>query len=241
MLYRWTYVHPQPFLIRNRSYFSFGLSLHKALEKFVESGSSGVPVQEQLADTLAESWIDKGYTSSDEMAESFGEGIEIIRGAKEQNFWIPPNGRVLEVEKSFKLDMGEFNLVGRVDRLDEHEDGTLEIVDYKTSKYKATEEYVREDIAFSCYQTLVRAAYPGRKVQASLIFLRDTVGEDEVSEDFRVTVSMTDEEHEEFLFVLKELGSKMLNHNYYELAPVPKPLCSGCDFISLCRRHPDYC
>ena len=72
-------------------------------------------------------------------------------------------GKTIAVERTLKLEMSDFVLVGRVDRLVELGDGTLEIVDYKSRRKRVTAEDVANDLAMSCYQMLVRHAYPGRK------------------------------------------------------------------------------
>jgi CRISPR/Cas system-associated exonuclease Cas4 (RecB family) len=195
-------------------------------------GDTGLPVKEQLTAMYEEGWVEAGYSSADEMAEAYGEGIEILGRVAEEELWIPTNGKVLEVEKTYRLDLGDFHLVGRIDRLDELADGSLEIIDYKSGRHSISQEDAESDIALSCYQALVRAAYPDRTVRASLIYLRDPSN--------RTTVSMSTEAHDEFVFALKELGHHMLNHEWYEIEPVAKPLCSGCDFLSLCKRHPEF-
>lgn len=218
--------------MKAKSYFSFGNSLHRTLEKFAQRSNEGVDVEQQLQVIYDESWIDAGYSSSDEMAEAYGEGIEILNQAKEDKFWVPESGETLAVEKQMRLDMGEFVLVGRIDRLDQHADGTLEIVDFKSGRSQPTEEEAKFDIALCCYQLLVRRAYPDHAVKASLIGLRERV---------KVTTSLSDEEMDEFEFSLRELGNRILNHEYYEMEPVHKQLCSSCDFLKLCRRHSDFC
>jgi RecB family exonuclease len=42
--------------------------------------------------------------------------------------------QVLHTEESFEIRIGDITVVGRIDRIDAHPDGTVAIVDYKTGK-----------------------------------------------------------------------------------------------------------
>ena len=41
----------------------------------------------------------------------------------------------IATEKTISCDMGRFKLSGRVDRIDRHADGRLEIIDYKSGRW----------------------------------------------------------------------------------------------------------
>ncbi|HZH98182.1 MAG TPA: hypothetical protein VEX38_04360, partial [Fimbriimonadaceae bacterium] len=82
-----------------------------------------------------------------------------------------------------------------------------------------------------CYQLLLRAHYPDRPICASILALRSSQ---------KATCSLTDEELDELAFDLKELGRRILSHDWYELIPVAKSLCPTCDFVTLCRKHPEF-
>jgi RecB family exonuclease len=59
-----------------------------------------------------------------------------------------------------------------VDRVDEHHDGALEIVDYKSGRESVTEEDVAGSLALGVYQLLLKRKYPDRRVFATLVALR---------------------------------------------------------------------
>ena len=81
------------------------------------------------------------------------------------------------------------------------------------------------------YQLLVRRAYPGRPVKATIIALRSG---DEASS------KLSDEAIADLEFDIRELGREIQNRNYEELVPVRKALCERCDFLSLCRKHAEF-
>lgn len=230
--YRWTYVDPRgKWYLKSKSYYSFGTTLHRVLERFHDAGDTGVETTHQALAALEENWVDAGFSSADEMAEAFGEGKAILERYVEERIQKPIPGKTLHVEKLFRMDMGEFDLVGRVDRVDEHEDGSLEIVDYKSGRGTVDVDDVSSDIAMSCYQVLLRNQYPDRQIKATIVAIRSGI---------EASYSMPLDEMEEFVFDLKELGHRIMCHDYYELVPVAKGLCPQCDFLRICRKHDEF-
>jgi RecB family exonuclease len=228
----WTYMKPRGrWYMRAKSYYSFGTSLHRVLERFHNSGDTGVETTHQALAALDESWLDAGFSSADEMADAYGEGKNIIERYVEEHEVAKAGVDTLFVEKLLRKDMGEFDLVGRLDRIDEHEDGVIEVVDYKSGRSEVTVEDVATDIAMSCYQLLLREAYPDRPIKATIVCLR--TGQE-------ASYSMPESEIAEFDFAIRELGHKILCHDYFELEPVQKDLCRACDFLTLCKTHPDF-
>jgi len=230
--YALTYVDPRGrWYLRSKSYYSFGTTLHAVLQRFHDSGDQGVTTSHEAVAALEESWIDAGYTSQEEMMEAQAEGKAIVEDYIEAVQRQPVTAQTLFVEKSVRLDMGEFVLLGRIDRVDEHDDGTLEIIDYKSGRHAVTEEDVASDLAMACYQLMVRDMFPGRRVVASIVALRSVS---------KATASMTDEEAEAFVSDLRFIGHEILNRDYENMWPKPKALCPSCDFLRLCLKSPDF-
>ena len=230
--YKWTYADLRGrWYMRSKSYYSFGSSLHRVLERFHDSGDMGVQTVDQAAAALDESWIEAGYSSAQEMQEALGEGKRIVATYIQHEFIRNKEAKTLLVEKLFRLDMGEFDLIGRIDRVDEYPDGTLEIVDYKTRRTGITDEEVHNDLAMSCYQVLLRNAYPGRKIRACI---------HAVQTNERGVASLSDEEAADFHSAIQSLGLEILHRDYESMAPIYRDLCPSCDFLRLCRTHEDW-
>ena len=230
--YRWTFVDPRgKFYIRAKSYFSFGTSLHRVLERFHDSGDAGVETVHEAVAALEESWIDSGFSSPEEMAEAYAEGHAIIERHVEEVAQRTVASQTIYVERSMKLEFACFTLVGRLDRVDEHEDGTLEVIDYKSGRTSVTEVEVHMDLAMSIYQLMLARANPGRPVRATILALR--TGE-------QASASMGPDELDSFEQDIRNLGEAILSENYLERIPAFKPLCTKCDFTALCRRHPSF-
>ncbi len=232
MKYLWTYVDSRgKWYLKAKSYYSFGTTLHKVLERFHDTGDTGVSTVGDALKVYEESWIDAGYASPEEMQEAYGEGKEIVAYTIEEELKREPGVKTVAVEKFLKYDMGPFVLIGRVDRLDQHPDGTFEIVDYKSGRYKVTEEDVANDFAMACYQLLIRKNFPGYDVKATIHALRAKA---------RATASLSVAELQVFENDVRLLGEQILATSIDDHAPSIKLLCEGCDFQSLCRKDPRY-
>lgn len=230
--YRWTYVDARgKWYLRSKSYYSFGTTLHRVLERFHNSNDAGV---ETTADAIAayeESWIDAGFSSPEEMQEAFGEGKEILERHIAEVLVMPKIAKTVYVEQLLGLDMDGFRLIGRVDRVDEHDDGSLEIIDYKSTRQHVTQEEVETDIAMGVYQLLLKRKHPDARVYGTIMALRS--GE-------KASWEMSDEEMAVFERDVQLIGARIMSDSFFEFEPVFKPLCPGCDYLPLCRKHPDF-
>jgi putative RecB family exonuclease len=231
--YRWTYVDDRGrWYLRAKSYYSFGSTLHKVLERFHDSGDSGVTSTEQALSAYEEGWIEAGYSSAEEMQEAYGEGKEILERYVGQLIEKPREATTLAVESQIRMPFGDdFDLIGRIDRIDEYPDGTLEIVDYKSGRSEVTTDDVETDLAMGIYQLLVRQKFPDRKVVATIVALRT---------GRFASSSLTDDQAAELKSDLWELGRMVVSTNWDEKLPVAKPACAYCDFLELCRRDSEF-
>jgi putative RecB family exonuclease len=231
--YRWTYVDARgKWHLRAKSYYSFGLTLHRVLERFHSEQQPMLEPKEALLSAYEESWLDAGFSSADEMADAYGEGKAILEQYAEEYAAAARGANTLFVEKNLRWDMGEFILCGRADRIDEHPDGSLEIIDYKSGRRATTTEDVASDLAMSCYQLLLKNLYPDRRIFATILSLQ--TGQ-------TASYGMSEEELADFEADLRELCHRIGCHDFFEMAPIYRSLCPNCDFLSLCRQHPEFC
>ena len=229
--YKWTYVDRRGrWYLRSKAHYSFGTSLHNVLQRFYDSKDGGVTTTEEAVAALEEAWIDAGYESQSDMMEALAEGKDILTNYLEE-VAAPVTANTLFVEKTLRHDLGPFVLLGRIDRLDEHEDGTLDVVDYKSGRGHVTSEEVHADLAMGVYQVLVRANYPDRNVKATIVALRAGAS---------ASAQLNEAEREEFINDLVEIGERILHADYESMEPTPKALCPRCDFLPLCQKHPDF-
>lgn len=231
--YYWTYVDAKGrWYLRAKSYYSFGSTFHKVLQRFHDSSDKGVESTHQALAAYEDGWIDAGFSSHEEMQDAFGEGKQILERYVEESLQDQQANKVFMVEKQLRKAFGEdFDLVGRLDRVDEHPDGTLEIIDYKSGRHSVSEEDVASDLAMSIYQLLLKDKFPDRPVKATILALRSGI---------RASHSLSEDELAELQEDLLQLGRMILGSNWEERRPSPKALCQYCDFGPLCGKDSEF-
>jgi putative RecB family exonuclease len=230
--YKWTYVDDRgKWYLRSRSYYSFGSTLHSVLQRFHDSGDHGVTTTHEAVAALEESWIEAGYSSQEEMMQAMAEGKVIIENYIDNFRAQPVTAETVYIEKLMRRDLGPFVLIGRLDRVDQHKDGTIEIVDYKSGRQSLAAEDVATDLAMNCYALLLQDKHPGCAIVASIIALRTNT---------KATFAFDPKELDVFRSDVQVLGEEILSRDFTALLPVSKPLCKNCDFLALCRKHEDF-
>lgn len=226
--YRYVYVDKLGrFYTRARAGYSFGSTLHNVLQEYHEQGAASTP--EQMTEDLATKWIGAGYESETQEAEHREAGQQIVRAYHEAHQErIAAQVETIATEKTITCDMGAFKLSGRVDRIDRHADGRLEIVDYKSGRWETTPEQVANSLAMSCYQLILRRLHPDTPVFATIYCLRSGIA---------ASYELAGEELLEFERDLLQLGAQILEQDYTLLEPVPLEICPTCEFLPLCSRY----
>ncbi len=128
--YKFKYVDKIP--EKPKHFFSFGQSVHLALEYFYGPKEPKAPSLEELLKHYREIWVKPGYRDENQEAEYFEEGRQILTRFYDKHaksFHVP-----FSVEYNFNFEYEGIPLTGKVDRIDELPDGRLSILDYKTGK-----------------------------------------------------------------------------------------------------------
>ncbi|MBI5242949.1 MAG: PD-(D/E)XK nuclease family protein [Elusimicrobia bacterium] len=164
-----------------RYFFSFGKTLHLALEFFYKAKALPPPSLEELLKAYYAHWISEGYASLKQEEQYRAEGVRILEEYYRKNaaaFKIPffveyeyrfhlrhdlkirdAKGAEFELEiarhlRRFRVEaeyLQPVPIIGVVDRIDKTEDDRLDIVDYKTGKAFDLDR-VREDPQLTMYQ-----------------------------------------------------------------------------------------
>ena len=132
--YKFRYVDAVP--EKPRHFFSFGRSVHSALEFFYGTKTPVPPSLAELFENYKKTWVVEGYRDQSQEAEYYDEGKRILKAFHEKHakdFHVP-----LSVEYGFELEVEGVPVKGFVDRVDKLPDGRLAVVDYKTGKKLAT-------------------------------------------------------------------------------------------------------
>ncbi len=145
--YRLKYIDKIP--EKPKYFFSFGQSMHMALEFFYGVKALPAPSRAELLHSLKEHWVSVGYRDKVQEAEYFQQGKDILGRYYEEHvgdFRIP-----LYVEYNFQMTVDGVPVTGKVDRIDRLEDGRLAILDYKTGKKLAVDR-IETDAQLTMYQ-----------------------------------------------------------------------------------------
>ncbi|MEO8065649.1 MAG: ATP-dependent DNA helicase [Candidatus Doudnabacteria bacterium] len=149
--YKYLYQIPWP----GNPYTSFGSSIHKAIQLFSQlliqtrSAKQGdlfassderefeYPQLKKLYKFYEENWIDDWYEHKVQQKEFKERGYRLLKNYYDRLI----SGKLVpyEAEKFFKLKLGPYKYVGVIDCIFQNADGSVNIVDYKTSQ-KAREK-----------------------------------------------------------------------------------------------------
>jgi DNA helicase-2/ATP-dependent DNA helicase PcrA len=201
---------------------NFGSSVHETVNQFYQKVQEGEkPSMELLMRIYEECWISSGYESKTHMLARKKQGMDVMEkfyAAEEANNFVPPAYR----EKAFRLKIGEFTMMGRIDRIDKLADGTYEVVDYKTGTYKRGTN-IDKDLQLSLYALACRDVFHIPVSKLSLYFLEDGL---------RVSTTRTSENLVEVQDEITKNGNEILNSQFL---PTPGFHCSFCEFRVLCH------
>jgi RecB family exonuclease len=225
------------FYHRARAGFSFGNTLHRALDAFHAAGGTETITEEALTESLSTLWVAKGYDGEEQEAAFREEGTRILReyhaaqvtAREAAPVDAPPPPKILYTEKTLRMDLtSEIALSGRIDRVDEHQDGSLEIVDYKSGRTTVSEEDVAGSLAMNLYQVLLKDKHPDRRVFSTIVALRTGIS---------ASYELDAESREGLIIETRETGTEMQGKNWEEVKPIPNDHCPHCDFLPYCTRY----
>jgi RecB family exonuclease len=135
---------------KDKSYFSFGTTMHGAVEFFFRVNTPPPPSLAELLEYYEGNWLSQGYTSPEEESRYKDYGRDILKRFWEihsADFRLP-----VALERSFYIDVEGIKLRGFIDRVDKLESGGLSIIDYKTNKELFTADYLADDLQLTIYQ-----------------------------------------------------------------------------------------
>lgn len=227
--------------VQGRPSFSFGQSIHSALQKFFtlvmeRAGKRQIDLfggvaekkpeagADELLRLYSESWVDDWYADKNQKQEYFEKGKKSLLAYYEtikDNFPVP-----LYLEKGFNLKIGKYTFNGKIDRIDPLPDGTVEIIDYKTGKGKE-ENKVDKDQLLIYQLAAVNPQILDKKVsKLSYLYIEDGnkvsfLGEDKDLSKLEEKITGT----------IDEIGRSVF-------APTPSEFkCKFCDFKDICEHR----
>ncbi len=193
----------------------FGIVLHQVLERFHGGGGGSL---EHLMQLFEVSWRRNGFGDSNDDMQFRRKAVAALRRYWDEESAVKPAW----IERSFSFKIGPHLLRGRVDRVDQVEGGSYELIDYKTGRAK-TAEQLAQDVQLSIYQMGAREAWNVETSAQSYWYVLD--GE-------KVPVRHSEDELARVRATVAEIGDGIMRHDF---EPRPSPdLCPFCDYRIVC-------
>jgi DNA helicase-2/ATP-dependent DNA helicase PcrA len=204
--------------------------MHATLKNFFEEIKNGIkPSDKLLYELLEKNWVKEGYKTKSHEKEFFNKGKLYLFGFLKNGF--SPKNLPVALEQTFTVPVGkDLKIGGRVDRVDDIGDGTIEVIDYKTGATIPSQREVDKNLQLSFY-ALAASKIPespfGKtpdKIKLSLYYL----DEQEKISTTR-TAKQLEDAIEEIFKVRDEIEKsdfKCSNHMFCQM---------GCEFSLFCK------
>lgn len=206
----------------------FGTIIHSAL-KFIHQKEQTAHSFPALPETMAyfgSKWKEEIFGTEFEGQVLFADGKNILEKYYKEN--AEKNFDPIALEMRFEAPVGDHTLAGNIDRIDKLEDGSFEIIDYKTSRRLPSQETVDNDLQLAIYQIGFLKNWPqfNSPIKISLYFLQHGIklSSSRKPEDIKET-------QDKILITIEKI-QKAIQENDFK--PLPGPLCDWCEHQKIC-------
>lgn len=223
--YKFSYIdHLDKQYKKPKPYLTMGAHVHNALKDFYEQLEVTDRTYEQLEKILRRRWREnrEGFATREDEAKWGVKALSMLRlFAHRMDMSVTPS--LLEDYYDVEVD-SSLKILGRIDRADLLEDGTLHVIDYKTGKYDPDDI---SNLQLVLYAMIVSANKKSPVTKASYLYLPTW--------DWH-TIDITPKETEEAIELIKVQVADIQSEKEY--APTPNKYCKSCDFLSICPAQP---
>jgi CRISPR/Cas system-associated exonuclease Cas4 (RecB family) len=179
------------------------------------------PSRKKLLELYKKNWKNDGYRSKKDREKYHEKGLVILNTLyddMEREGW--PNPAF--IEKPFNIKIGGYLVKGAIDRIDYLDDGTVEVIDYKTGTPK--DKLVFQDKRQLLLYKIAAEEALGLKVsKLSFYYL-----ENNSKISFEAKTKDLEKLEDLILSTIEEIKQSTF-------PPTPGMLCSWCDFNNICE------
>jgi len=215
--YKYKLVYVDGWYIPLNADITFGHIIHNTLENY---HSQGKKTFEELLESYDECWKNEGFDTPQENFEYYLRGKQMLETYFKS--FLESKSEIVWTEKAFDANIGKYQFVGIIDRIDKTPDGKYEIIDYKTHAKSWTQERVDKDLQLSFY------AYACKNV---LGFNPDIISVYFLSENKKLYTKRTQEQIEEAINTAIDASEKIAAESFEP----DTSKCEFCDFKLKCK------
>ena len=209
----------------------FGILIHQVLERFHaeemrsrggggELGGAQAGSLDRLLALFEAGWRRTGFGSSDDELQYRDRAVAALARYHERH--LAGGSEPVWLERSFNFSIGDHQLRGRVDRVDQRSDGAYELIDYKTGQQQAPAK-LADDLQLALYRLAAREAWELEAAIGSYWY---------VLADERVPVAAAPDDAERVERTVLEVAGGIEAQDFE-----PRPsyeICSWCDYRLIC-------
>src|SRR5207245_10565899 len=169
-------------------------------------------------------WKGAGFEDAYQEETYRRAGLEQLREFVARQNSQPLGGDANQLEKVFRLELGDILLEGRIDQISPLGDHQAELVDYKTGKPRPPSE-AEKSLQLSVYALAARREMKLEPVRLSLYYLTNHQAVSTVR-----SPKQLEETVEKILGVAAEIRAQHFD-------PKPGFVCKWCDYVPICPAH----
>lgn len=205
---------------------TFGDTIHRTMRAFYQLVQEGKqPSVDTLLTLFDDHWVSVGFGEKMYEEKMKMHGVDLLKGFYEKGY--DPNVIPTSLEEAFKIKITpSLTLGGKIDRVDTLDDGTIEIIDYKTGQAPKSRDVTKDPqltvYALSAIGEGVYKRAP-EKVIVSFYFFED---------QNKVSAVRTPGELEQ---AKKDIADKAEAISRSDFQPTPGKHCDFCEFRLICE------
>ena len=225
--YKYRYIERRP--TKPSPYLAFGNTIHNTLRDFHKDFDPRETVLGDILNLYEKNWLTEGYESKEEETRFRKEGTRILKSYYQTALKNP--NLPLHFEEEFKFRIGECEVWGRIDRIDELPDGEWELIDYKTGKRRINEAELEANLDFreidenfqlSLYYLGCQERFKRAPQKVSLWYLKNNQ---------KLSVTRRVEQLRDVERIIVRVANAVREKKF---EPKKGPLCPWCDYKELC-------
>ncbi len=131
---------------------------------------------------------------------------------------------VFGAEIKFNIKIGKYDFIGYIDRIDKNSDGSIDIIDYKTSKNSKSYYQAKNDFQLAIYYLAAKELFKNAKINLNLFYLRKN------------KIVKVEDDPSKILELTKEIESSIVSiNNENDFIAKESILCEWCYFWNECE------